>query len=266
MEILRCPVCGGRLRREEKSWFCPARHCYDIARSGYVNLLPLNAKKTKDPGDNQEMIASRAQVMESGYYQHLGEAVLALLAVMPHKVVADIGCGEGYLTRIIKKRYPKTICIGIDISKYAVDAAAKKNKDNLYAVASSAALPLADHTVDLFINTFAPIDLGELKRVLSPGGALLKIVPAPDHLWQLKEQLYNNPYKNPEDSFAPEGFALVSQTTVTQMFCAEGKGIEALLKMTPYYYKTAPEALEKLLALPRLTTGLAFNVSVYQPI
>lgn len=263
MKVLRCPVCGGTLQKENKSWYCPARHCFDIARSGYVNLLPANAKKTKDPGDNPEMIASRVQMMDCGYYNNLGEAVLTHLKDLPHAVIADIGCGEGYLTRIIKDRYPETTCIGIDISKYAVDAAAKRCKDNLYAVASSAALPLADASIDVVINTFAPIDIGELIRVLSPHGALIKIVPAPDHLWQLKEHLYQSPYKNPEASFAPEGFVLQSQTTIYQTFRAAQKEIEALLKMTPYYYKTSPEAIAKLTSLPKIETVLAFGLYVF---
>jgi 23S rRNA (guanine745-N1)-methyltransferase len=253
------------LHRENKSWFCPARHCYDVAKSGYVNLLPANAKKTKDPGDNPDMIASRARMMDCGYYKKLGEAVLAKLNDLPHAAVADIGCGEGYLTRIIKERYPESQCIGIDISKYAADAAARRCKDNLYIVASSAAIPLADKSVDVFINTFAPIELNELRRVLSPCGSLIKIVPAPDHLWQLKELLYEHPYKNPEVSFDPEGFLLVSREIVAQTFHAAGDEIEALLRMTPYYYKTSPDALAKILSLPEIETILSFNLSVYKP-
>lgn len=265
MEILRCPACGKPLRRENKSYFCPDRHCYDIAKSGYVNLLSPNRKRTQFPGDNAEMISARAALMDSGYYSALTDSICDVLSSNPGGVVLDIGCGEGAITRIIKYRYPKMLVLGIDISKFAVDAASKRCKENIYFVASSASLPIMDKSVDFVINTFAPIDLIELKRVLKPSGLFIKIVPAPDHLWHLKELLYETPYKNPEDTFNPEGFTLMEKVTVNSLFTARGNMILDLLQMTPYYYKTSKESIERITSLDEITTELSFDLMVFKP-
>lgn len=264
MEILMCPICGKPLRCENKSYFCLDRHCYDIARNGYVNLLPPNRKRTPLPGDNAEMIAARVSLMDNGYYSALAECLLDILGKKPFGTVLDIGCGEGYLTRIINEQYPKMLVVGIDISKFAVDAASKRCKENVYCVASSASLPIQDHTVDAVINTFAPIDLTELKRVLAPKGILIKIVPAPSHLWHLKELLYDNPYKNPDNSFEPEGFRLLEKSTVKQDFTVAGNRVFELLQMTPYYYKTSKDSIERLTSMPEVTTELEFSVLVFE--
>lgn len=263
MKILKCPVCGKPLHREKKSFFCDARHCYDIAKSGYVNLLAPNQKRTPLPGDNAEMIAARTALMDKGYYDSLANCINNILEEKPCKTVLDIGCGEGVISRKIKEHYPETCVLGIDISKFAVDTASKRCKENLYAVASSAALPLLDSTVDVAINTFAPIDQAELKRVLVPGGIFIKIVPAPDHLWQLKELLYEQPYKNPEPSFAPEGMTLLGKQTVNSLFTAKGKMIQDLLQMTPYYYKTPKESIARITSMQEITTLLSFCVLYY---
>lgn len=263
MDILKCPTCGKPLKKQEKSYICAQGHCYDIARSGYVNLLPPNRKRTLFPGDNADMIAARVALMDSGYYDALGECVCKILQDKSTATVLDIGCGEGYISRIIKLRYPKTHIMGIDISKFAVDAASKRCKDNLYCVASSAALPVCSGSIDVIINTFAPIDTGELDRVLTKDGILIKIVPAPQHLWHLKELLYENPYQNPEDTFSPQGYTLKQKIVVESMFETKGKQIESLLQMTPYYYKTAKESLDRIIALPSLITKLSFCVMVF---
>lgn len=264
MDLLKCPACNKPLHRDKKSYFCPSRHCYDIAKSGYINLLPANAKKSAAPGDNPEMISSRVALMDAGYYAPLADAVADILDTRSNAVVADIGCGEGYISRKLKERHPKTVVLGVDISKFAVDAAAKRNKNNLYCVASSVSLPILDAAVDVVINAFAPIDIGELRRVLKPGGLFIKIVPAPDHLWELKEALYETPYKNPEDAFTAEGMRLLETKEISYRFCAVGSQIEQLLQMTPYYYKTSKQSIEHLFSLPSLTTKLAFSIMLFE--
>lgn len=263
MDILKCPVCGKPLCRENKSLFCPSRHCFDIAKSGYINLLPPNAKRTPLPGDNAEMIAARASLMDSGYYALLADAVAGIMQNTHDAVVLDIGCGEGYLSRKIKEKYPEMFILGVDISKFATDEAAKRCKENLYCVASSASLPVIDNSVDIAINTFAPIQIPELKRVLKHNGIFIKIVPAPDHLWELKEFLYETPYKNPEDAFLPEGLTPIEKKEVSYSFTACGNRIGELLQMTPYYYKTSKDSIARLCAMPSVTTRLAFSVMVF---
>ena len=44
MVNLRCPVCAGALEKRAGASRCPKNHSFDIAKSGYVNLL-LNSSQ-----------------------------------------------------------------------------------------------------------------------------------------------------------------------------------------------------------------------------
>lgn len=76
---LLCPVCGGRLAREKTVWRCESRHSFDVARSGYVNLLPPSASG-KRHGDDKRMVAARTAFLSRGYYDHLIGAVAVACA------------------------------------------------------------------------------------------------------------------------------------------------------------------------------------------
>ena len=52
MSIFCCPICGGPLDREPSAYSCPAGHSFDLAREGYVHLLPANRMHSKMPGDD----------------------------------------------------------------------------------------------------------------------------------------------------------------------------------------------------------------------
>lgn len=51
-----CPLCHQPLSREKNSYICPLRHQFDMAKEGYVNLLPVQHKRSRDPGDSAEMM------------------------------------------------------------------------------------------------------------------------------------------------------------------------------------------------------------------
>ena len=40
MSLFCCPICSAPLTRGERAYTCPNGHSYDIAREGYVHLLP----------------------------------------------------------------------------------------------------------------------------------------------------------------------------------------------------------------------------------
>ena len=74
MELI-CPLCGGALEKREKSLICPNRHSFDIARQGYVHLLPVQSKHSRSPGDTREQVASRRRFLEGGFYEPIAQAV-----------------------------------------------------------------------------------------------------------------------------------------------------------------------------------------------
>ena len=121
---LCCPVCGSPLERQAHCLRCPKGHSYDIARQGYVHLLPVNRMNSQLPGDNPDMVRSRSRFLSGEYYRPLAEGLAEAVAkTAPGQgLLLDAGCGEGYYTAVLRERLPRLSCVGIDISKEAAGA------------------------------------------------------------------------------------------------------------------------------------------------
>lgn len=271
MSLFRCPVCGGHLERSGHTYRCEMGHSYDIAKEGYTYLLPPNQKHSATPGDDKGMAAARREFLSKGYYKPLLDTlcreILARAGASP--AVLDTGCGEGYYTagvyRALLDAGKAPRMAGTDISKAILRYAAKREKGVEFAVASSYHLPVADETVDILLNCFSPLALEEFRRVLRPGGTFLYVVPAADHLWELKEVLYDRPYPNEEKETPYEGFAYASILPVDTRFSLENQAdIHALFQMTPYYWKTPKAGAERLAALEHLDCRATFRVHIFQ--
>ena len=97
-----CPYCQNPLiNTGNKNYACDLNHCFDIAKEGYINLLPVNQKKSKAPGDNEMMIAARRIFLELGFYDPLIDRLKTIIQTdfsfnNNHFVALDAGCGEGY--------------------------------------------------------------------------------------------------------------------------------------------------------------------------
>lgn len=266
-----CPVCGHRLATDEKSYRCDAGHCFDISAGGYVHLLPANRMNSHDPGDDKSMVVSRSRFLAKGYYAPLREALARLCVKYAAEGVCmlDLGCGEGYYTHGVAQALSaagkKPHIAGVDIAKAAVRLAAKQNADGEFAVASVFHLPLADAGMDILVNCFSPLCTEEILRVLRPGGHFLYVVPGEMHLWGLKCAVYDTPYQNErkETPYAGLRFCEVSriESDIT-LDCNED--IECLFRMTPYFWKTSKSDTDKLAALHKLDTPIAFDIHVYQ--
>lgn len=265
-----CPVCGQSLQRNEKTYFCAAGHSYDLAKEGYVYLLPPNKKHSKDPGDNKQMVAARRDFLETGLYEPFSDELnrLAMEAVgnLKSPVILDAGCGEGYYTgRLADIFAGRARMYGFDISKCAVRAAAKRYPDIAFAVGSSFGIPFADAAADLAVNVFAPIVPAELARVVKPGGHLVLAVPGETHLYGLKEILYEAPYENPYKETAYPGFTFLQRTAVAdEITLTDKQTMLNLFAMTPYYWKTGVEGGERLRQTQRLETHIEFQFLVYR--
>ena len=176
MSLFVCPICSAPLTREEHSYRCPAGHSYDIAREGYVHLLPANKKHSANPGDDREMVAARTRFLDGGWYAPLQDALCRL--VLAHTgncpAVLDAGCGEGYYTNgifsTLQNAGKSPHVAGVDLSKLALRKAARRTPGAEFAVASVYHLPVADRSIDLLVDCFAPLALEEYRRVLKPGG------------------------------------------------------------------------------------------------
>lgn len=271
MSLFRCPICAAPLIREGRAYRCSNGHSYDIAREGYVHLLPPNKKHSKAPGDDKDMVAARVRFLGAGYYEPLRRTLEeeAVRYAEEGACLLDSGCGEGYYTAGIAQalreagKSPRTA--GIDLSKSALRHAARRDKGTEFAVASAYHLPVADTSIDLIVNCFSPMAGEEFLRVLRPGGPLLYVVPAPDHLWELKEVLYETPYPNPEEDILYPGFSTLGEVKVENAITiTDHEDLMALFRMTPYCWKTPREGVARLEGLDQLTVRASFRVLAFQ--
>lgn len=189
---LLCPVrtCGEPLIREERAFRCPRGHSFDIARSGYCNLLQPQDSKSKHPGDPKESVLARRRFLEAGHGEFLADALLETfdaLPLPPRPAVLDVGCGEGFfLGAFAGEREIEGH--GIDLSVPAIDLAARRWPDlSWFVVNADRTLPYADGSFDLALSLTARRNSPELHRVLRPSGRLLIAVPGEDDLIELRE-------------------------------------------------------------------------------
>ena len=142
-----CPLCQTSFTQTNNTQICENNHHFDIAKEGYLYLLPVNAKNSKNPGDNKEMMMARRTFLDSGGYRPLADKlsslVQQLLADKEHATLLDLGCGEGYYTDLLARNLPESATItALDISKIAVRYAAKRYKAINFCVASAYDVPL----------------------------------------------------------------------------------------------------------------------------
>lgn len=262
--MLICPKCKTALYRESNSFVCKEHHTFDIAKRGYCNLLLGNRKTTGDDGD---MVKARTKFLYNAYYEPLRSRIIEIIDSIQPKTMIDAGCGEGYYTNEIKKALPNTNIIGIDLSKTAVDEACKGKTSVQYVVSSVFDMPIKSDNVDLVISIFAPIKEQENYRILKQNGYFLKVEPGPKHLYQLKQVLYADVYENEEQAVIYENFQLVKEELLDYEITIPLKeDIKALFQMTPYYWKTAKEASDRLYALDSLSTRVQFHIELYKKI
>ncbi|MBQ8027743.1 MAG: methyltransferase domain-containing protein [Clostridia bacterium] len=263
MGILLCPICKSELNRSGSSFVCDKGHCFDIAKEGYVNLL-TGSKSGSLIGDNRDMARSRKSFLDKGYFSHLSDKLCSVVAEIHPKAVLDICCGEGYYTQALAQ-HCKADVYGFDISKEMIRLAAKRKCNTDFFVANMADIPIADDSIDCAVHLFAPLCEKEFLRVIKQGGYLISVCPGAKHLWEMKSVLYETPYENEE--LAPElpGLTLAKVLHAGSIIHLEnGEDIEALFKMTPYYYHTPSAGKEKLSCLSQLKTQTDFYIRIYR--
>ncbi|MGO2131456.1 MAG: putative RNA methyltransferase [Halomonas sp.] len=262
---LACPLDGSPLQRNEGSWRCDAGHSFDIARQGYVNLLPVQHKRSGDPGDSKAMVVARQRFLASDYYRPVAEVVsrLVLEGATSHKPLSclDAGCGEGYYLRaLVSAASGRQVLelMGLDISKWAILAAAKQQKRTSWVVGSNANLPVQAGTLDRLLCMFGFPVYHEFARVLKPGGLLLKVDAGSDHLRELREIIY--PELKPEcmaEAPVPDGFThLATDRVHYRIELADARQIADLLAMTPHLYRAKAEGRERAAALESLSVSV----------
>ena len=250
--MLTCPLCHSLLNPSDSGLSCVNRHSFDRARQGYYNLLPVQFKNSREPGDNPAMVEARRRFLDAGHYAPLAKRLAELAASYQPESWLDIGCGEGYYTQQIAEALPTADGYALDISREAVKQACRRNKQINWLVASMARIPLADASCDLLASVFSPLDWSEALRLLTPGGGLLRMGPTREHLYELREQLYDEVRDYDDEKhlgLIPASMQLThSETLRFQLQLNSAEARADLLAMTPHGWRASAERRAEVIA------------------
>lgn len=261
-----CPLCHSPLAAEERGYLCPQGHRFDKAKEGYVNLLPVQHKRSKDPGDSSEMMQARRAFLDAGHYQPLRDAISNVLQAASPAALLDIGCGEGYYTAGFAEALTGKVenIWGLDVSKVAIRYAAKRYPQVQFCVASSHRLPYGDRSLDAVVRIFAPCKAEELARVVKPGGRVITATPGPRHLMQLKGLIYQEVMLHSAETESLPGFVEEQTQQIGWPMSLKGDEAIALLQMTPFAWRARPEVWEALKAETAFACETDFVVRVWR--
>lgn len=268
-----CPVDGRPLLKEHNSLQCDRGHGYDLARERYCNLLLVQQKASRDPGDNKDMAAARRRFLEGDYFAPIAERLFKIIGELaanaqpraPLRIV-DAGCGEGYYLRQLSQlakasNDPASLALaGCDISKWAVKLAAKRSEAIAWAVASNRQLPFARASVDLILSMFGFPVWKSFQAVQSEGGRVVLVEPGPGHLIELRKIIYPvvNVSEAPALTAATEaGYILEREEPLKfSVSLQNNSSIQDLLAMTPHAFRISRKAREDIQALKNFTVSV----------
>jgi 23S rRNA (guanine745-N1)-methyltransferase len=296
----QCPLCKLPLQTHHvdapdrllKTWSCENNHSFDKAKQGYVNLLPVQNKRSKMPGDDVEMVAARTTFFARKPYALLAKKLAELINSVDMKNtdgicvprnqfdvsatpvnIYDSGCGEGYYLEALSILLSSTELAhksvqysfsGHDISKAAVISAAKRNQDKQLVVASTINIPVLDCSQDIILQIFAPACAAQYARVLNSNGVVITVDPAPKHLFELKQLVYEKPEHHQKHNAVLSGFEIREQHHLDFSVTLNNPEVRlALLQMTPFYWKT--NEMQRSLIKQNLTKVTAdFIITIWQ--
>ena len=224
-------------------------------------------------GDSKPAVRARSEFLNTELYRPAAVALAEAIASYTNEfdescLLIDAGCGEGYYTSFFAQ---KGLSIsGVDLSKFAVDAAAKRMvrqdiNHGFFAVAGVHDLPFFDSVADVIVNIFAPCVEKEFSRVLKNDGILAVMYAGPDHLMGLKQVLYDRTTENDGRADLPQNMQLIEERRICFDITVSGReAIENLFAMTPYYWRTSPKDSERLLKVDELTTPIDMVIGLYR--
>ncbi|RBY96030.1 23S rRNA methyltransferase [Blastococcus sp. TF02-8] len=185
--LLSCPVCRAPFAVVDggAGLACAAGHRVDRARQGHLTLMP--PVRRPPTGDSAAMVAARVAFLSAGHYDPLSAALRdAVLADGPPSTLVDLGGGTGHHLARLLDELPDAVGVVLDASRYAARRAARAHPRAIAVVGDAwGRVPLLDGVADRALVVFAPRNGAEIARVLRPGGHLVVVTPAPDHLTEI---------------------------------------------------------------------------------
>jgi len=272
-----CPIDGISLSEKDNSFRCDNGHNFDRAKNGYINLLPVQHKRSRFPGDSKEMVMARKAFLNTNKYQELVEQLYVLIKQLvlnkSHFNFLDAGCGEGYYSDYLFSLFdgdksPITFSmIGLDISKFAIFEAAKRNKNISWLVATNRTPPLSSQCIDIILCVFGFYSFSGFDKVLTKDGSILLVEPGPNHLIELREIIYDkvtqdkpNLYTEAEKYNFKQGFSKQVAFKIHQL---TREHLELLLLMTPHFFRINEEGRKNLSNIEAIDISVDFNIIVF---
>jgi 23S rRNA (guanine745-N1)-methyltransferase len=264
VDLLWCPACGGALEAGERVLRCSQGHSFDVAKQGYVNLVPGN-------GDTTEMVEAREAFLRAGHFRRLtGALVEEALNVEAPGAVADVGAGTGHHLAYVLAAPPERTGLALDTSPAALRRAARIHP-RVTAVGADAwkPLPLRGGVAALVLSVFAPRNANELARILAPGGALVAVTPTTRHLAELVGPLglLSVPDEKEDrlDAQLAGGFELAGRRAVEHSMFLTRDEMAQLVRMGPSAWHVDEQSVaERLGSLPEpMTVTMSVTLSRY---
>src|SRR6202521_367253 len=208
-----CSPLPNSARIAERRLFCPRGHSFDVARSGYINLLQPQDRRSNQAGDTAAAVAGRRRLHDCGVTGPLVQGIEEIMAASPGDIVLDAGCGDGFYVGALASRIGFR-AYGIDISVPAIDSAAPRYPGCEWIVANADRfVPYADRSFSIVLSITARMNSSEFRRVLREDERLVVAVPAPEDLIELRGVGRDRAARTVE-TFAHD-FTLVDQRRVT---------------------------------------------------
>jgi 23S rRNA (guanine745-N1)-methyltransferase len=252
--VLRCPVCSGGLALDGRTARCPRGHAYDLAKQGYLNLLPAASNGIE--GDSAAMVGARTVFLGTGHYAPIRDALILQADLSEDDLVVEVGAGTAYYLAGVLGTSEQRRGIALDVSKYAARRAAKADPRIASVVCDAwQELPLVDGAAQLMLNVFAPRNAAEMARVLAPDGRLLVVTPNQGHLAELVDVLGlvsvdEEKERRLQESLAGE-FERAGAELIEETMSLDRTAVEQLVLMTPSArHLNYRELLQKIAVLP----------------
>lgn len=285
---LTCPHDALTLRQQANSLVCPNNHQFDLSRDGYVNLLPVLKKTSKDPGDSKRMVTARRKVMDAGVFEKVASTFASDIlqhyfnrdeSAAHQTVIVDAGCGEGYYTSLLQDKLlhhnkcnrisgAAPAVVGVDISKWAIGAAAKRHKHCYWVVANNKELPLAQGRIDVITSLFGFETWGPWAQLQNNGQLVAVVNAGPRHLIELRSLIYNDVKIHEPDKHvgaAAAGYECIAESSISYSCPVREPGLlESILNMTPHAHRTDADALERVRAVIQLDLEIDTVLRIYQ--
>ena len=255
--LFRCSLCRGRMTAGETSLRCDAGHDFALSKKGYVDFCPAARAGAYD----DDLFDSRSRFIAGGFYEELIERLRTLLdRYAPAGPVLDAGCGEGSFLKAILPDPSTQACLGLDLSRPGVQRAARGGGGWLWAVGDLSRLPLAEGSMAAILNILSPANYPEFRRVLLPGGTVLKVVPGERYLHEVralaKDRLRRETYSNERVlKLFEEKFELLETEEICSTYPLTPSQAADLIAMTPLTQGIEKEQLD-LAALTKVTIHL----------